>query len=53
MVSRLIELEEDGRFRFLDSASLETLMAEAGFSRVHTFHGFGSPPTAILVRAEK
>ena len=53
MVSRLIELEEDGRFRFLDSASLEALMAEAGFSRVHTFHGFGSPPTAILVRAEK
>ncbi|HEX9943031.1 MAG TPA: PilZ domain-containing protein [Thermoanaerobaculia bacterium] len=53
MISRLIELEEDGRFRFLDAATLKALMAEAGFSRVHTFHAFGSPPTAILVRAEK
>jgi ubiquinone/menaquinone biosynthesis C-methylase UbiE len=53
MVSRLIELEEDGRFRFLDAASLKALMAEAGFARVHTFHAFGSPPTAIVVRAEK
>ena len=53
MVSRLIELEEDGRFRFLDAASLKGLMAEAGFARVHTFHAFGSPPTAIVVRAEK
>ena len=53
MISRLIELEEDGRFRFLDAASLKALMAEAGFSRVHTFHAFGSPPTAIVIRAEK
>jgi ubiquinone/menaquinone biosynthesis C-methylase UbiE len=53
MVSRLIELEEDGRFRFLDAAALKALMAEAGFARVHTFHAFGSPPTAIVVRAEK
>jgi SAM-dependent methyltransferase len=53
MISRLIELEEDGRFRFLDAASLKALMAEAGFARVHTFHAFGSPPTAIVVRAEK
>jgi ubiquinone/menaquinone biosynthesis C-methylase UbiE len=53
MVSRLIELEEDGRFRFYDAQALESLVAEAGFSRVHTFEAFGSPPTAILVRAEK
>lgn len=53
MVSRLIELEEDGRFRFYDATALENLVAEAGFSRVHTFHAFGAPPTAILVRAEK
>jgi hypothetical protein len=53
MVSRLIELEEDGRFRFYDSQALESLVAEAGFSRVHTFQAFGSPPTAIVVRAEK
>lgn len=53
MVSRLIELEEDGRFRFLDRAALTALVSEAGFARVHAFHAFGSPPTAILVRAEK
>jgi ubiquinone/menaquinone biosynthesis C-methylase UbiE len=53
MVSRLIELEEDGRFRFYDAQALENLVAEAGFSRVHTFHAFGSPSTAILVRAER
>lgn len=53
MVSRLIELEEDGRFRFYDAQALENLVAEAGFSRVHTFHAFGSPATAILMRAER
>ena len=53
MVSRLIELEEDGRFRFLDTAALTALVSEAGFARVHAFQAFGSPPTAIVVRAEK
>jgi SAM-dependent methyltransferase len=52
MVSRLMELEEDGRFRFLDAAALTALVSEAGFARAHAFHAFGSPPTAILVRAE-
>jgi ubiquinone/menaquinone biosynthesis C-methylase UbiE len=53
MVSRLIELEEDGRFRFHDAPALESLLAEAGFGHVHTFRAFGSPPVAILARAEK
>ena len=52
MVSRLMELEEDGRFRFHDAAALTALVSEAGFARAHAFHAFGSPPTAILVRAE-
>jgi ubiquinone/menaquinone biosynthesis C-methylase UbiE len=52
MVSRLMELEEDGRFRFLDAGALTALVSEAGFARAHAFHAFGSPPTAILVRAE-
>jgi SAM-dependent methyltransferase len=52
MVSRLMELEEDGRFRFLDTAALTALVSEAGFARAHAFQAFGSPPTAILVRAE-
>ncbi|HSU81291.1 MAG TPA: PilZ domain-containing protein [Thermoanaerobaculia bacterium] len=53
MISRLIELEEDGRFRFLDAGALEALLAEAGFSRIHCFQALGSPPTAIVARAEK
>jgi ubiquinone/menaquinone biosynthesis C-methylase UbiE len=53
MVSRLIELEEDGRFRFHDAPALESLLSEAGFARVHTFEAFGSPPVAVLARAEK
>jgi SAM-dependent methyltransferase len=52
MVSRLMELEEDGRFRFLDATALTALVSEAGFARAHAFHAFGSPPTAILIRAE-
>lgn len=53
MISRLIELEEDGRFRFLDGAALTALVSEAGFARAHAFDGFGSPPVSVIVRAEK
>lgn len=53
MMSRLIELEEDGRFRFLDGPAVKALAAEAGFVRVHAFEAFGSPPVAVIVRAEK
>lgn len=53
MVSRLIELEEDGRFRFFDDAALANLVSEAGFARAHAFRAFGSPPVAVIVRAEK
>jgi ubiquinone/menaquinone biosynthesis C-methylase UbiE len=53
MVSRLIELEEDGRFRFHDGPALTALVSEAGFSRVHAFQAFGAPPVAVIVRAER
>lgn len=53
MVSRLIELEEDGRFRFHDETALTALVSEAGFSRVHAFRAFGAPPVAVIVRAER
>ena len=52
-LSRLIELEEDGRFRFFDGAALCSLASEAGFVRAHAFRAFGSPPVAVVVRAEK
>ncbi|MES1245661.1 MAG: methyltransferase domain-containing protein [Acidobacteriota bacterium] len=51
-VSRLLELEEDGRFRFFDAAALTALVSEAGFARAHALQAFGWPPTAVLVRAE-
>ncbi len=53
MVGRLIELEEDGRFRFHDEGELTELLLEAGFTDVHTFGGFGSPPAAIIALAQR
>ena len=53
MVSRLIELEEDGRFRFFEGDHLKALVSEAGFVSANVFEAFGSPPTAVIVRAEK
>ena len=53
MLSRLIELEEDGRFRFFEGNHLRALVSEAGFARANVFEAFGSPSTAVVVRAEK
>ncbi len=53
MLSRLIELEEDGRFRFFEGEHLRALVSEAGFARTNVFEAFGSPATAVIVRAEK
>ena len=36
-----------------DVARAKALLAEAGFSRIHCFQALGSPPTAIVARAEK
>ncbi len=53
MMSRLIELEEDGRFRFFEGDHLKALVSEAGFGFANVFEAFGSPPNAVIVRAEK
>ncbi len=53
MMSRLIELEEDGRFRFFGREELRDLLHEAGFARVNLFEGLGSPATAVIGRAVK
>ncbi len=53
MISRLIELEEDGRFRFFSGSELRALALEAGFSNIHVFDSLGSPTTAVIIRAEK
>jgi ubiquinone/menaquinone biosynthesis C-methylase UbiE len=53
MLSRLIELEEDGRFKFFAPDEFRALAEEAGFSRVHLFESLGTPATAVILRAEK
>ena len=53
MLSRLIELEEDGRFRFFSPEEFRTLAEDAGFTNVHLFESLGNPATAIIMRAEK
>jgi SAM-dependent methyltransferase len=51
--SRLMELEERGRFRFWDTSALEDLVSKAGFSVQSVEFEFGDPPQAIVVIAEK
>ncbi len=53
MVGKLIELEEDGRFKFYDGPGLQALLEEAGFCDIDIADGFGNPPTAVIVRCRK
>jgi len=52
-IATLIELEDNGRFRFFATHELEELMNEAGFSNIKVKESLGNPPTAIIVSAEK
>jgi ubiquinone/menaquinone biosynthesis C-methylase UbiE len=49
--ARLLELEEQGLFRFWDASELAELVRQAGFEAVVVEPGFGSPPQAELLRA--
>jgi ubiquinone/menaquinone biosynthesis C-methylase UbiE/pimeloyl-ACP methyl ester carboxylesterase len=49
----LIELEDNGRFKFFATHELITLMNEAGFNNIKVTESLGNPPTAIIVCAEK
>jgi ubiquinone/menaquinone biosynthesis C-methylase UbiE len=49
--SRLLDLEERGRFRFWDASELRFAVANAGFVDVEVRHGFGDPPQAVIVSA--
>lgn len=49
--SRLVDLEETGRFRFRESEELAALVAEAGFEQIRTFPALGEPPQAVVVSA--
>jgi SAM-dependent methyltransferase len=51
--ARLLDLEEQGRFRFFDPGELEALVAEAGFTDVSSRVAFGDPPQAVVVAARR
>lgn len=47
------ELEDEGRFKFFSAEELAQATKNAGFRNVQTYYGFGEPPTAVIVSAEK
>lgn len=50
---RLLSLEEEGWFRFLDEKELADIMKEAGFINIRITRGLGTPPQAIIATGEK
>jgi len=51
--SRLLELEEEGVFRFMDASELSALIEEAGFKVTRVWTSFGDPPQAAVVAARR
>jgi ubiquinone/menaquinone biosynthesis C-methylase UbiE len=51
--ARILDLEEDGTFRFWDEIELRRLVERAGFTEVSTRESFGTPPQAFIVFAKK
>lgn len=49
--SRLMDLEEDGTFRFWDAPEFAELLRGAGFRRVRTELALGEPPQAVIASA--
>jgi ubiquinone/menaquinone biosynthesis C-methylase UbiE len=52
-LATLIELEDNGRFKFFTAHELKELMNEAGYIKIHVKESLGNPPTAIIISAEK
>jgi ubiquinone/menaquinone biosynthesis C-methylase UbiE len=52
-VGNVMELEEEGRFRFFSTDEFVQAIRAAGFVEARTCEGFGDPPTAAIVRAVK
>ena len=51
--ARLLDLEEQGLFRFWDAAELVELVEKSGFCDVEATHAFGDPPQAVVVSARR
>lgn len=52
-LSRLVELEDEGRFHFFPANELIALVEKAGFSNINCVESLGDPTIAIIIRAEK
>jgi ubiquinone/menaquinone biosynthesis C-methylase UbiE len=52
-VATLIELEDNGRFKFFTTREMKTLMDEAGFVNIKIKESLGNPTTALIIYAEK
>lgn len=52
-ISHVLEMADEGRFRFFTPGELAELMRAAGFVNIRTSEALGDPPTAAIVRAEK
>jgi len=51
--SRLLDLEESGRFRFYDGEELSALVRRAGFRVLGVAKAMGDPAQAVIVAAER
>jgi ubiquinone/menaquinone biosynthesis C-methylase UbiE/pimeloyl-ACP methyl ester carboxylesterase len=51
--SKLIDLEESGRFQFFDGAELDLLLRTAGFVDITVTPSFGDPPQAIIAACRR
>jgi ubiquinone/menaquinone biosynthesis C-methylase UbiE len=51
--ARLLDLEEQGVFRFWSREELGSLLRNAGFRRVRVIPEFGSPPQALVAIATR
>jgi ubiquinone/menaquinone biosynthesis C-methylase UbiE len=51
--ARVLDLEEAGIFRFLDSNELRDLVQAAGFEPIEEHFAFGNPPQAVVLIAER
>ncbi len=52
-MARVLDLEEQGVFRFLDPDEIVTLVSKVGFCSLTTSLSFGAPPQAVVIAAEK
>jgi len=51
--AKLMQLEEDGQFRFYDEQELCGMLRSAGFSSISAERAFGDPPQAVVVSASR